>query len=553
MTSVNIETEKIKKKHSKSTIFIWILIGILVVLLAVGAYQFLTKQQQAKQLSQELEELSDRTIQVEQSTMYDSLESMSGTIRSNQSISLNWGISGTVSEIFVQTGDHVKKGDILAALDPASVDPSILEAAVTSESASEELDRLYTSSLNLATAYSNMITAKEAVQTAEDELDALGIVRDDSVEIGVYYQDYLNARSGYEKSMNNYEELKVRPLDDVDRQRAAQSLDGARSQMESALSMYNWYNGEVDSLEKQQAEANLLLAEAQYDDAVRAYEKIENGPTESQTKSLEAQIKSADATVNTAYIIAPVDATVAEVASKQFDIITIDSTTSEVFAIRLEDLSTYSIDVSVTEMDVNSVKVGQTAEITFDAVPLQMFTGKVVSVSDVGSTAGSSVVYDLTIEMDDTNDQVHPGMMADILIHTNDVENAKIVQTTAVGMLPSGERYVEKLNSDGTFSEVTVETGISSNSETQIITDQIQAGDLVKANLSLNQISDAANSVTGIFGMIQAGGGGGGILQGGGLLQGGGMQGGGGGMQGGGGGMQGGGGGGNPQQPGRNN
>lgn len=546
MTADKTQTEKLKKKHSKSTTFIWILIGILVVLLAYGAYQYVANQQQVAQVNQEMDEISNRTIAVEQSTIYESLESMSGTIRSKQSISLNWEISGTVSEIFVQTGDQVKKGDILAALDPASVDPSILEAAVTSESASEELERLQTSSLNLATAYSDMITAKEAVQTAEDELDALGIVRDDSVEIGVYYQDYLNARSGYERAMNNYEELKVRPLDDVDRQRAAQSLDGARSQMESALSMYNWYNGEVDSLEKQQAEANLLLAEAQYDDAVRAYEKIENGPTESQTKSLEAQIKSANATVNTAYIIAPVDATVAEVASKQFDIITIDSTTSEVFAIRLEDLSTYSIDVSVTEMDVNSVKVGQTAEITFDAVPLQMFTGKVVRVSDVGSTSGSSVVYDLTIDMDDTNDQVHPGMMADILIHTNDVENATIVQSTAVGMLPSGERYVEKLNSDGTFSEITVETGISSNSKTQIITDQLNAGDLVKANLSLNQISDAAGSMTGLLGIFQIGGGGGGMPGG----SGGGMPGGGGGgPQGGDGGPQGGG----NAQPGRNN
>jgi HlyD family secretion protein len=510
MSSTGNQPVKGKKKRRKSTIVIWVLIGIIVLMLAAGGYLYQQQKQVAAENASKISSQMTRNVKVEQGLISENLEEMSGTVRSNQSISLNWKISGTVSDVYVQPGDQVKKGDILAALDPATIDTSILDAAVTKEDAQEQLERLYTSSLDLATAYNTMITAQDAVKTAEDALSALGVVREDEIEIGVYYQDYLNAKSAYESALDNYNTLKVRPLDDVDRQRASQRLESARSAMESALSMYNWYNGEVDSLEKQQAEADVILKKAQYDDAVRAYNKIKDGPTESQVKSLEAQVKSAEATVNTAYIIAPIDGTVAEVASKQFDVITLDNTTDEVLAIRLEDLSSYSIDVSVSEMDVNSVEVGQTAEITFDAVPLKMFTGKIVSISNVGDTSGEEVTYALTIRMDDTDPSVRPGMMADIQIRTKEAADALIVPKTAVGTTQDGSQYVEKVNQDGTTTRISVTTGISSDENIQILSDQIQAGDEVRETVLPDMSQNAgATGAGGLFsGMpIRIGGG----------------------------------------------
>ncbi len=474
----------LKQPRQKSTTVIWILLLLICLLAAVMAFYYFNRQQEAKAAAEETAQKEVATTAVKKGDLSETLDDISGTVRPNQSVYLYWQISGTVSDVFVELGDEVKKGDVLASLDRSTVDSSVIEAEVTKEDAEEELTRLYTSSLSLATAMSNVATAKQAVQDAEKALDALGVVRENEVEIGVYYQDYLRAQENYEKALSEFETLKVRPLDDVDRQRAAQMVDGARSGMESALSMYNWYNGEVNKYEKQQAEAALLLAEAQYDDAVRAYEKIKDGPTDSQVNSLQAQIDAAEATMKTASIAAPINGTVAEVGAKQFDVIAYESTSTsrDILAVRIDDLSSYYIDITVTELNINEISIGQEVTISFDAIPLKEYTGSITNISNVGTVSNNAVSYALTVRMDEVDAQVKAGMMADVAIVTNEVVDALYVPSTAISMSSTGGRVVSKKNADGTFSEISVRVGMVSGSDVQIISDQIQEGDMVKIN-----------------------------------------------------------------------
>ncbi len=495
-----------KRPRQKSTIVIWILILIILLMAAGAAAYYFNHQRQMEEAAAETAQNEVAMTTVKKGDLTETLEDISGTVRPNQSVYLYWQISGTVSDVYVELGDQVNKGDQLAALDRSTIDSSVIEAEVTKEDAEEKLDRLYTSSLDLATAMSDVATKKQAVQDAEEALDALGVVREDEVEIGVYYDDYLKAKTNYEKALTNFETVRVRPLDDVDRQRAVQMVESARSGMESALSMYNWYNGEVDELEKQQAEADLLLAKAQYDDAVRAYEKIKEGPTESQVNSLQAQIDAAEATMETAYIVAPIDGTVAEVGAKQFDVIAYESTSTsrDIMAVRVDDLSSYYIDITVTELDINQISIGQEVTISFDAIPLKEYTGSITNISNVGTISDSSVSYALTVRMDDVDERVKAGMMADVAIVTQEVEDALYVPSTAITMTADGNRVINKENDDGTFSEVAVQLGMISGSDIQIISDQIQEGDVVK----INQATTDINARFSIGGMTFGGGGG---------------------------------------------
>lgn len=476
---------KIKKPRSKATITIWILTGIILLVVAVGVFNYLRMQKQIKKVNEEIIASQVDTAFIKKGDLSEKLEDISGTVRPNQSVYLYWQISGTVTEVNVALGDPVKKGDILAALDRSTIDSSVIEAEVTKEEAEEKLERLYTSSLNLAEAMSNVAAAKKAVQDAQDALDALGVVREDEIEIGVYYNDYIKAKENYEKALDNFETMRERPLDDVDRQRAVQMVEGTRSGMESALSMYNWYNGEVDDLEKQQAEAALLLAQAQYDDAVRAYEKIKSGPTESQISSLQAQINAAEAIMKTAYIVAPINGTVAEVGAKQFDVIAYESTSSsrDVMAVRVDDLSSYFIDITINELDINQISIGQKVMISFDAIPLKEYSGTITNISNVGTVSESSVSFSLTVKMDQVDDKVKAGMMADVAIVTKEAIGVLYVPAAAISMNTDGTRTVKKKNDDGTYSDIAVQLGMKTDSNIQIISDQIQEGDEVKINL----------------------------------------------------------------------
>ena len=473
---------KIKRPLQKTTIVIWVLIGIILLIAAAGVFQYLNLQKQTQLAKEEVSSKQTGMTVVKKGILTEKLDDISGTVRPNQSVYLYWQTSGTVSDINVQLGDIVKKGDVLAALDRSTIDTSIIEAEVTKEDAEEDLERLYTSSLNLATAMANVATTKKAVQDAEEALDALGVVREDEVEIGVYYSDYLKAKDNYQKALDNFETMRDRALDDVDRQRAVQMVESARSGMESALSMYNWYNGEVDALEKQQAEAALLLAQAQYDDAVRAYEKIKNGPTESQMSSLQAQIDAAKATMKTAYIVAPIDGTVVEVGAKQFDVIAYESTATsrDILAVRVDDLSSYYIDITVNELDINQISIGQNVTISFDAIPLKEYTGVISNISNVGEVSDSSVTYSISVKMNQVDDKVKAGMMADVAIVIKEAVDVLYIPSTAITMNADGTRTVSKKNADGTFTDISVQLGMVSGSDIQIISDQIQEGDELK-------------------------------------------------------------------------
>ncbi len=474
-------TNKAKTKIAKSTVVIWILLVIIVLMIISGVYFYFQEQKKAQQvLNSDMAEAM-KTVQIQQGMMLEKMDAIPGTVRPAQSVALSWQAAGIVGPVKVKDGDTVKKGDILASLDPASINAAILEAAVTKEQKQIELERLFTSTLNTATAYSNMVNALNALNESDKALVALGVVRKDQQELGVYYQDYLEAKQYYQEALNEYNTLKVRPLDDVDRQIAAEGVAGARTAMESTLSKYNWYSGEVDSLKKQQAEADYMLKSAEYDDAVRAYDRVKNGPTPAQIQSLQSEIDAAQAVVNTANLIAPIDGTIINVNNRQYDKIQTKDLTAATppVAIQLDDLSSYYVDISVSEMKVNSLSVGQDVQISFEAVPLKTFTGKITHLSNTGKVTSGEVTFAATVKMDTADELVRPGMRAKITIIVQKIDNALYLPLSAVSTNSDGVSIVTVRNADGTTNQVPVETGIESEGNIQIISDKLKAGDEV--------------------------------------------------------------------------
>ena len=272
-------------------------------------------------------------------------------------------------------------------------------------------------------------------------------------------------------------------LDNVDRIRAQSRLESAKSRMDSAKAEYNWYNGETEEIDVQKADAALKLAKAQLDDAVRAYNRIKDGPTDNQVRSIQAQIDAAAATVNTAKIIAPIDGTVAQVDVKPFDVITYESNSAQrnILAVRIDDLTSHYIDISVTELEVNNISIGQDVTITFDAIPLREYTGTIVNISNAGTVNNLQVNYSLTVKMDEADDSIKSGMMADVAIVTEQARNVLYVPQQALTFAEDGlTRIVQKRMADGSYIDIPVEVGLRSGSNVQVTSDQLKEGDEVK-------------------------------------------------------------------------
>lgn len=129
---------------------------------------------------------------------------------------------------------------------------------------------------------------------------------------------------------------------------------------------------------------------------------------------------------------------------------------------------------SLSEIDVDKVKEDQKATITLDALPGMTFTGHVIGVDTSGVVSSGVTNYPVTIQFDSPIAKILANMSATANIITATKDNALLVPTSAI-QTQGGQSVVRILNK-GQVQFVTVETGISSDSQTEI-TSGLSVGD----------------------------------------------------------------------------
>ena len=203
------------------------------------------------------------------------------------------------------------------------------------------------------------------------------------------------------------------------------------------------------------------------------------------------------------------------------------------------DLSYLTMTLSVDELDIASIEVGQSVSIVADAVEDTTYTGTVTKVSVAGTSSGSATTYPVTIRINET-DGLLPGMSVDATIELASAEDVLAIPSAALNRgdtvlvtadSPSAANgtLVESTTEDGEdYYSVEVTTGVSGDDYIEIVSG-LQEGDTVVYIPTSSSSSEMGMMMGGMPSM------GGGMPSGGG-----GMPSGGGGMPSGGGGMGGG-------------
>lgn len=146
------------------------------------------------------------------------------------------------------------------------------------------------------------------------------------------------------------------------------------------------------------------------------------------------------------------------------------------FSIVNEDEAVVSIQVD--ELDILSVKEGQTAAITMDAVEDQEFEGTITKVSATASGDSSSAKYPVEITLEKTDDMLY-GMSASATIQVDEAENAVLISVNALQEEGNSTFVYTENDGDGNLSgKVEVTTGLSDGSQVEI-TSGLEEGDTV--------------------------------------------------------------------------
>ena len=172
---------------------------------------------------------------------------------------------------------------------------------------------------------------------------------------------------------------------------------------------------------------------------------------------------------------------------------------------RIADLSTKQIKAKIDETDIGSVRIGQTATFTVDAYPNKTFNARVslISQTDVTSsweTSSSSsssssvsvIYYYVTLDVDDPDNLLLPGMTAQVEVITSDKPQTLAIPISAL-KTNTGGSYVLVMQPDGSTKEQYIETGVYSDEYVEVLSG-LNEGDVIVNSYKAKKSSSSGNS-----------------------------------------------------------
>ena len=291
---------------------------------------------------------------------------------------------GKITEIVVKEGDHVKKGDVLLRLE--SVQPA---ADVNAQRA-------------------NIAAAEAGVKSGE--------ANDVSVQADIKSRaaDLEHAKLDWERGQLLFKEGLI-PKQDYDARKAT-------------------YDGAVAALASAQARAEQARAQL--------------GQARSALTQTQATLKRLSDVLNKTTYSAPINGVVTYIAVRVGENVVpgIQNATGS-YLMTISDMSVVTAEVMVDETDIVSVKLGQEAEVTIDAIPGKFFKGKVTEVgtqavlrssglASTQSTTGNQEAKDfkVVVTLQDPPSSLRPGLSSTAKITTAQKKEVLTIPNQAIAV-----------------------------------------------------------------------------------------------------------------------
>jgi HlyD family secretion protein len=337
-----------------------------------------------------------------------------GSVQTVVTVPVGSQVSGQVQELFADFNSVVKRGQLLAKLDPRN-----LESAVANSRA-------------------QLAAAQARVRSAE-------------AEIKTHAANLNSSRANLEGAR-------------VARDNAKLQLDRASELSQRGLQARNEYDT---------AKANYDSAVAKYEQAAAALEQVEaqSASTEAQIAQAKAGLQQAEADldraqVNLEYanIFSPVDGIV---ISRDVDVgqtIAASMSAPTLFNIAT-DLSQMQVKASVDEADIGSISEDAKVTFTVDAYPNTLFDGKIAEIRLNPQTVQNVVTYSVILSIRNKDLRLKPGMTTSIKIAVAERTDVLKIPNAALRYhlpgTPAPAFGISLAENDGTKAIAQPGTGIS--------------------------------------------------------------------------------------------
>ncbi len=437
--------------------------------------------------------------------------------------------SGRIISIPVTAGQYVYAGQILGRLDTQDASKAVRDAAVNLDSAKLQLTILKESSANISKLVSDgyndisntFLDLPTVIAGLNDALHDKTIVSylnlvdpadKDSMQplVTAAENSYQSARTSYDAAFQSYQQLSRADSQDkivAFMQETSDTSTKIADAVKNATNVLDYVNDYYTQHGKTLFPAYATLI-TKYKSNLSNYTSIINPHITTLTSDIssisnaplniasqELSLRQRENTLADAndalanYIIrAPFSGTIASIMPKVGDTASPGSAFATIIS------SGRYATISLNEVDISKVKIGQKATLTFDAIDGLSLTGKVIEMDSIGTVSQGVVTYNVKIGLDASDSRVLPGMSVSAAVITNVRQDVVLVPNGAVKS-QNNESYVEvvdtansALSPSGTSSQletgtivtkrVTVQKGAANDTMTEIVSG-LNAGDTV--------------------------------------------------------------------------
>lgn len=362
--------------------------GALIALIVFGGFTYYRNSHKTDYL----------TARIERG---DVESAISATGSSNAVVTVQVGsqVSGNIQALHADFNTKVKKGQVVAEIDPALFQAKVDQVRANLDSAKSAVVNaramlkksdadIANAVANVANQNANLVRAQSAVTDAKTKLDRrINMVKDKIIS----QEDLDTAKATYDQ--------------------AVASLEATRAQLQAAQSS-------VESVRAQREVGQTQLTSA-----------------EAQVKQNQAQLQQAELDLQHTRIVAPVDGTV---VARNMDVgqtVAASFAAPTIFLIA-QDLTKMQVDTNVDESDVGRVRVGQQANFTVDAYPGLVFPGVVTQIRQAPINVQNVITYDVVVQVSNPDLKLFPGMTASVKILTDKQSGVPKIPVAALRFRP---------------------------------------------------------------------------------------------------------------------
>lgn len=436
----------------------WWIVGALLALLVIGVVvgaNLLGRLASAGEGTSTAQDESDATtVPIQPASALIGAVSASGNIALREEHYVTLGVDGTIARVFVRAGDAVQAGDPLLALDTVALERAVRRSELNVQSQvnrqqqlEQDADALAVAAAqaNLASALENLALVRAGPSNAEiaaarsslssaqaryaelvagpSELELLQLaadVRRREVSLAQAQENYNAIAWRNDVGMTpQAAELQQATIDYETAQAnyLQATAQASQSELQSAQSSIQSAQVQLDNLLRQPTEGDIAAAEAQVAQTQSALDDLLGGATETELRDAQISLEQALVDLQEAYanlagaqVMAPIDGTVLAV-----DAAVGRQGNRGAVVVTMADTSQLELTINVAEVDISQVALGQTADITIDALPGQLFRGEVSGIAPAGDASTNLVNFPVTIRLVEGGDdlsRVRPGMTA---------------------------------------------------------------------------------------------------------------------------------------------